>query len=140
MAAFEFAAHLRRQRVQPADGLQADIVLLQVGQFLLEVVAQQPPRASPLRARGRFQFSTEKAYRVSTWTPSRAQVSTVERTGPMPALWPATRGKQPASGPAAVAVHDDGDMRGQTGRDRGLGPDSQSFSPGWSDSSKAFMK
>ena len=44
-------------------------------------------------AGGRFQFSTEKAYRVSAWMPRRAQVSTVVRTGSIPALWPATRGK-----------------------------------------------
>ena len=40
----QFAAHLRRQRIQPADGLQANIVLLQVGKFLLEVEAEQPPQ------------------------------------------------------------------------------------------------
>ncbi len=42
---------------------------------------------------GRFQFSTEKAYRVRTWQPSRADVSTTSRTAAIPARWPATRGR-----------------------------------------------
>jgi hypothetical protein len=41
----EFAAHLLRKRIQAPDGLQADIVLLQIGQFLLQVVAKQPPQS-----------------------------------------------------------------------------------------------
>src|SRR2546425_5475478 len=43
--------------------------------------------------RGRFQFSTEKAYSVRTPSPSRAEVSTVSRTESMPARCPATRGR-----------------------------------------------
>ena len=90
------------------------------GQFLPQVVAQQAPQGFHF-GRGRFQFSTEKAYSVSTLTPRRAQVSTVDRTGPMPALCPATRGRRRRFGPSAVAVHDDGDVRGQTGGIDGLG-------------------
>src|SRR5207245_989549 len=41
--------------------------------------------------RGRFQFSTEKAYRVRTCRPRRAEVSTTSRTEAMPARWPSTR-------------------------------------------------
>src|SRR5207249_4102901 len=40
---FELAAHLRGQRVEAADGLQADVVLLKVGELLLEIEAEQAP-------------------------------------------------------------------------------------------------
>ena len=40
---------------------------------------------------GRFQFSTENAYSVSTCRPSRAEVSTTSRTEAMPARCPSTR-------------------------------------------------
>src|SRR5439155_19359978 len=46
-----------------------------------------------ISARGRFQFSTENAYSVSTSMPSRADVSTTSRTESMPARWPSTRGR-----------------------------------------------
>ena len=42
---------------------------------------------------GRFQFSTENAYSVSTPVPRRAEVSTVSRTASMPARCPSTRGR-----------------------------------------------
>jgi hypothetical protein len=44
-------------------------------------------------ARGRFQFSSENAYSVSTSMPSRAELSTTSRTESMPARWPSTRGR-----------------------------------------------
>ena len=63
--------------------------------------------------RGRFQFSTEKAYSVRASSSSRAQVSTTSRTEAIPARWPSTRGEPAQLGPASVAVHDDGDVPGQ---------------------------
>src|SRR5690606_13181248 len=42
---------------------------------------------------GRFQFSTEKAYRVSTGMPMRAEVSTVARTDSLPARGPSSRAR-----------------------------------------------
>ncbi len=42
---------------------------------------------------GRFQFSAENAYSVSTWMPSRADDSTALRTASTPAWWPRTRGR-----------------------------------------------
>ncbi len=45
--------------------------------------------------------------------PSRADPSTTSRTDSMPARCPSTRGQVALRRPAAVAVHDDGDVLGQ---------------------------
>ena len=47
--------------------------------------------------------------------PSRAEPSTTSRTDSIPARCPSTRGQVPLRRPAAVAVHDDGEVLRQTG-------------------------
>ena len=60
--------------------------------------------------RGRFQFSTENAYRVSASISSRAHVSTISRTECDPGPVPLDAGLALALRPAPVAVHDDRDV------------------------------
>ena len=67
----------------------------------------------PTSAAGRFQFSTEKAYSVSTSRPSRAEVSTTDAHRVDPGAVPLDSRQVTLPRPAAVAVHDDGDVARQ---------------------------
>ena len=48
---FQLATDLRWEGIQPADRLKTDIVLLQIGQFLAEVIAEEAPKGFDFMAR-----------------------------------------------------------------------------------------
>ncbi len=60
----------------------------------------------------RFQFSVEKAYTVDTGRPGSGSNWQSGGSSPPRRRGPAVRGS-PLSGPAAVAVHDDGNVPGR---------------------------
>ena len=62
---------------------------------------------------GRFQFSTENAYSVSTLMPRRAEPSTDVADRVDAGAVPFDARQVALRRPAAVAVHDDGDVRRQ---------------------------
>ena len=64
-------------------------------------------------ARGRFQFSTENAYSVSTSMPSRAERLDDVADRVDAGAVPFDARQMALRRPAAVAVHDDGDVRRQ---------------------------
>ena len=68
------------------------------------------PIRSSISSAGRFQFSDEKLKIVRYVMPSSIAARTVRRTASTPCRWPSERGMPALLRPAAVAVHDDGDV------------------------------
>ena len=100
----------RCSRGEIADEAQADAVARAARRPRARAPRRTVPSAARPRRRGRCQFSLENANSVSASTPRRAQPSTVARTALTPARCPGWRGSARRGGPAAVAVHDDGDV------------------------------
>ena len=106
----QFAPHVGRQRIQPADSLQPDIVLLQFGQFFAQIKAQQAPKgfdfgagALPVLDRERIKGEDADAqagagFHGGAHRPDSGLVSGDAR-------------QAAAGGPATVAIHDNGDVR-----------------------------
>src|ERR1019366_8343138 len=108
----EFAADLFGQGLQAADGLQADIVLLEIGELLFEVVAQQAPEGFHCGSRPLPVLDREGVEGERFDTEAGAGFY----SGPhgADAGFVAGHARQQAAGrPAAVAVHDDRDVRRQ---------------------------
>ena len=86
-------ADARLERRGVADHAQADAVLVELGDFLLEARARKAASASRPRRRGRRQFSLEGEQRQELDAAGDAG-ATVERTASTPRRWPATRGRR----------------------------------------------
>ena len=111
---FQFAAHRIRKRFQPANGLQPDVVLLQFRQFLLQVKAQQAPQGFDFGARALPVLDRESVERQDADSHARAGLDRAAYRSHTRAV-PGDAWQAAAFGPAAVAVHYDGDVRGQSG-------------------------
>ena len=108
----QLGAHLRRQRIQAADGVQADLLAHHLGQFEAQVSAQQAPQHFDFGARTLPVLDRKGVQRERLDAHLRAGFDHgAHRTHA--GLVSGDAQQAAAAGPAPVAVHDDGDVRGQ---------------------------
>ena len=109
----EVVLHFLGQFLDPADHLEADVVFLQVGQFLAQVVPQQGPQGlnlvtGPLPVLHRESVEGEGV----DAQPAAGLDDLANRAHAGPVAGDPRQ--VPAFGPAAVAVHDNGNVARQT--------------------------
>jgi hypothetical protein len=92
---------------------------VQLRHLLLERAEKRSIRIE-ISSGGRRQFSLENANSVRYSMSRSMQARMIARTASTPRRWPATRGSMRCFRPAAVAVHDDGDVPRHGGRRRDI--------------------
>ena len=85
--------HRRREFMLPSDVFQPDIVLVEGGNFRLQIAAEQAHQEIDFAAGTLLPVLFRKRVQGQPGIPMRAAVSTVERTDVTPARCPAMRGK-----------------------------------------------
>ncbi len=108
----DVSLHLLRQLVGAADNLQADIIAVNDGQFLAQILPQQPHQEIDFGLGPAPVFHRKRVKRQRGNIQTRAGFDDGPRGFHSGAV-PGDAWQMPALRPAAVAIHDDGDMPGQ---------------------------
>ena len=109
----QFLAHVARQFVGPADDVEPDVVAEQHVQFRTQIALQQQHQRPDFGGRPLPVLHRERVQRQDLEAEAGRRLDGVaDGVDARPMTFDARQ--MPLRGPAAVAVHDDGDVRGQT--------------------------